>query len=87
MIAVGIKELKAKLSGYLNETRKGVQILVTDHGEEIALITPLSNEYVLMMAIEKSGKARWSRGKPEGLAEGITVKGEGLSTTILEKRE
>jgi prevent-host-death family protein len=87
MKSVGIKELKAKLSSYINETREGMRIVITDHGEEIALISPLSNEYKLMLALEKSGKAHWSRGKPEGLEKGIEVKGKAISTTIVEERE
>lgn len=87
MKTVGVKELKAKLSSYIHETRSGQTIVVTDHGEEVALLSPLSVDYRLVRSLEKSGKARWSGGKPVGLDELIEVKGKLLSTTILEERE
>jgi prevent-host-death family protein len=87
MKTVGIRELKTNLSSYINETRSGATIVITDRGEEVAVICPLSNEYKLMAALEKSGRARWSKAKPIGLEEGIAVKGEPLSVTILEERE
>lgn len=87
MKAVGIKELKTKLSAYINEVRAGKGIIVTDHGEEVALIIPLSDEQRLMRVLEASGKARWSLGKPVGLENGIIIRGEPLSATILEERE
>jgi len=86
MKTVGVKELKAKLSSYIHESREGEKIVVTDHGEEVALLSPLSNEYKLISVLEELGKARWSRGKPKGLESGITLRGKLLSTTILEER-
>lgn len=88
MRTVGIKELKAKLSAYINEVRTtGKTVLVTDHGEEVALVISLSDEYKLIRRLEISGKAHWSRGKPLGLERGVKVKGEPLFVTILEERE
>ncbi len=87
MRIVGIKELKEKLSSYINEIRSGTTIVITDRGEEIAVISPLSIEYKLMAALEKSGKVHWARGKPRGLEDGIIVRGEPLSVTMLEERE
>jgi prevent-host-death family protein len=84
---VGIKELKAKLSSYINEIRSGKKIIVTDHGEEVAIISPLSNEYRIMQFLDKSGKTQWSKGKPRGIDNGIVLKGSPLSVTILEERE
>jgi prevent-host-death family protein len=87
MRTVGIKELKAKLSAYINEVRAGKGIIITDHGEEVALAIPLSDEYRLIRRLEISGKAHWSKGKPLGIKNGIVVRGEPLSVTILEERE
>ena len=36
MISVGLKELKAKLSGYVDKVRQGEEIVVTHRGQEIA---------------------------------------------------
>ncbi len=40
MRAVGIRELKNKLSEYLRLVRAGEEILVTDHGKVVAEIRP-----------------------------------------------
>jgi prevent-host-death family protein len=87
MKSVGIKELKAKLSSYINEIRTGQKIIITDHGEEVAFISPLSNEYRIIQLLEKSGKVQWSKGKPRGLDNRVTLEGEPLSVTILEERK
>jgi prevent-host-death family protein len=87
MKLVGIRELKAKLSAYIDEVRTGKTILITDHGEEAALVVPLSDDYKLIRFLEQSGKAHWSKGKPAGLHGRILIAGEPLSATILEERK
>lgn len=87
MNIVGIKELKAKLSSYISLVRRGERIVITDHGEEVALITPLSKEYRTIRHIVGTGKAQWAGGKPQGLPRRIAVKGGPLSGTVLEERE
>lgn len=86
MKPVGIRELKAKLSAYIDEVRTGKTILITDHGEEVAFLIPLSDDYKLIRFLEESGKAHWSKGKPAGLHGGVSIEGEPLSATILEER-
>jgi len=44
MHTVGIKELKAKLSNYVDKASHGEKIIITDHGKEVALIVPISSE-------------------------------------------
>jgi prevent-host-death family protein len=87
MKIVGIKELKAKLSGYVNEVREGNRILVKDRTEEVAIITPLSSEYRAIRQLMKLGKAQWSFGKPRGLSPRVPVEGAPVSSTVLEERE
>ena len=41
MIKVGTAELKNKLSKYLAEVRKGVSVIVTDHGKPIAKLSAI----------------------------------------------
>ena len=83
---VGIKELKAKLSSYVARVRNGEQIVITDHGEEVGIIIPISKERSLLYSFVKSGKALWNGGKPKGV-RGIAIKGKTLSDTILEERQ
>lgn len=41
MVKVNVATLKAKLSKYLEMAQKGVAIIVTSHGQEIAKIGPI----------------------------------------------
>jgi len=82
---VGIRELKAKLSSYINMVRRGNEVIITDHGEEVAVIVPVSPERKRVLQLVSSGVAKWSGGKPEGV-HGINMKGKPLSVTVLEER-
>ena len=84
--AVGIGELKSKLSGYVTEVHSGEQIIITDHGEEVAMMVPISRERRVVKSMVESGMAQWSGEKPKGL-EGVNIKGHPLSDTILEERQ
>lgn len=86
MVSVGIKDLKAKLSSYIDRVNKGDQVIITEHGREVAVITRISPERKAISSLVDLGKAHWSGGKPRGL-EGIAIKARPLSETILEERE
>ena len=85
MISVGVKELKAKLSSFIARAREGEEIVITDHGKDVALIMPLSRERRVVKSLMDKGKAKWAGGKPEGTA-GIQIKGKALSKTVIEDR-
>jgi prevent-host-death family protein len=85
MISAGIKELKAKLSSYIDTVNKGDQIVITEHGREVAIIIPISKERKTINALVDAGMAHWAGGKPKGVT-GIKIKGGPLSETILEER-
>ncbi len=85
MVSVGIKELKAKLSGYVDKVRHGQKIVVTDRGKEVALLIPVSRERRAVRHLVESGRTAWTGGKPGGI-KGIRVKGKPLAKTILEDR-
>lgn len=86
MKTVGIKELKAKLSSFVDMARSGEQIIITEHGREVACIIPISNERKAIKSLIKTNRATWSGSKPEGI-NNIMIKGEELSETILESRD
>lgn len=86
MNTVGIRELKAKLSSYIDKARNGQQIVITDHGIEVAVINPVTIERRAIMSLVKEGDAHWSGGKPRGL-DGIKIRGKAISETILEERQ
>jgi len=85
MISVGIKELKAKLSSYVDKARHGEEIVVTDRGKEIALVLPISRERSAVKQLVGSGRAVWTGGKPAGV-KGIKAKGGSVAKTVLEDR-
>ncbi|MDA8083301.1 MAG: type II toxin-antitoxin system Phd/YefM family antitoxin [Nitrospiraceae bacterium] len=85
MKSVGIRDLKAKLSSYIDLVVKGEQILVTDRGVEVAILSRVSDERRAIMDMVRKGKAEWDGGKPKG-GEGIKVRGKALAETILDER-
>ena len=85
MEAVGIKDLKAHLSQYLAEVRKGQVILITDRGEAVAELRPLSPEHRAVKSLAEKGTLRWAGGKPRGLA-GCKVEGRDVASLLLEDR-
>jgi prevent-host-death family protein len=85
MVSVGIKELKEKLSAYVDRVRRGEEIMVTDRGKEIAMVVPISQERITVRHLVQARRAAWDGGKPRGM-KGIKVKGKALSKTILENR-
>jgi prevent-host-death family protein len=50
---VGIRELKERLSEYLERVAKGEIIRVTDRGRPKALITPIRNEQIVERGIRE----------------------------------
>ena len=40
MLAVGIRELKNRLSEYLNRVKTGERVMITDRGRPVAVISP-----------------------------------------------
>ena len=85
MISVGVKELKAKLSSFIAKAREGEEIVITDHGKDVALLTPLSRERRAVKSLMDQGMAKWTGGKPKGLT-GIQIKGKPLAHTVIEDR-
>jgi prevent-host-death family protein len=86
MNCVGIKELKARLSSYIDRVNKGERVIITEHGREVAVIVPISKEREAIRSLADAGKAHWAGGKPKGLT-GIKIKGDPLSETILGERQ
>ncbi len=56
--SVGVRDLKASLSGYLRRVRDGRSLTVTDHGEPIALIIPVGIPAGLERLLS-TGRATW----------------------------
>jgi prevent-host-death family protein len=87
---VGVRELKTRLGGYLERVRRGQRLIVTDRGEPVAEIRPLSDG--------GSEEAAWdrlvtlglvSRGTPGPLPDvtPLSLRNVNLSRAIIEDRE
>ena len=85
MIAVGIRELKMRLSEYVRKAARGEEIAVTDRGREVAFLVPVTRERRALKRLADDGKARMPEGKPRG-ARGLSAKGKPMSDTVIENR-
>jgi prevent-host-death family protein len=85
VVTVGIKELKRHLSDYVGRSREGERFLVTDRGEPVAELIPLSPERRTLSKLDAEGAVEWRGGKPKGL-RGVVVRGEPVSETIVRDR-
>ena len=58
---VGIRELKSRLGHYLRLTRKGVSVVITDHGVPIGRIVPMGQDLgERLAAMRETGLVQWS---------------------------
>jgi prevent-host-death family protein len=86
MICAGIRDIKARLSSYIDTVNKGEQVVITEHGKEVAIIIPISQERRAINALVSAGMAHWAGGKPKRFL-GMKISGGPLSETILEERK
>ncbi len=93
MTVVGVRDLKNKLPKYLEEVKKGGQVIVTDRGKPIAIIHDLTGIEVnagrdeILASLAAAGKVRFPvRSGGVKKFEGTTIKGKSITETILEDR-
>jgi prevent-host-death family protein len=88
---VGVRELRAHLSRYLEHVRSGARLVVTDRGRAIATISPADAsppaelEWAARWVAE--GRGTCSGGKPRGASRRILLtKGRSVADAVLEDR-
>lgn len=88
MTTVGIKMLKERLSEYVAMARAGERIVITDRGEAVAEMGPLSPERRALKRALAAGTLRWSGRKPriEPAPAGPSAPGETVAQALLEDR-
>lgn len=98
MLAVGVKELKAKLSEYLRSARAGETVLVTDRGRVVAELGPPSGRAreaassgidALLADLEARGEATPARLPKAGWRwepKGVTLPPESAARILDELR-
>lgn len=58
---IGIRDLKAHLSSYLEKVQNGHTIIITSHGKPIAQLTPTREELMdRVKALQAAGLVLWS---------------------------
>ena len=85
MIAVGIRDLKNRLSEYLRTVRRGEVVLVTERGKVIAQVAPPptylglhdESEQAALLRLARSGTVRIADGEiPSATAEPLPLLAE-----------
>lgn len=88
MRAIGVRELKNRLSYFLEQVKRGRSIHVSERGHEIAIIlpTPSDPEEEALQRLLRTGRASWSGGKPRGITRRVTLKGSSVAQAVIEDR-
>lgn len=88
MTAVGIRELKNRISEYLRRVQVGERVVVAERGRPVAIISPLSSTPAdrRIEAMLRNGVARWGGGKPRGAPRPPRVKGASVARAVIEGR-
>ena len=85
---VGIRELKNRLSHYLDKVRAGEKLAITDRGDVIAYVVPAAaaSELEGLLKLVREEHASWEGGKPEGAVSPAGVRGKAVSEIVIEER-
>lgn len=88
MATVGVRELRTRLSHYLRRIKEGERIVVTDHGEPVAVMVPAPGGEIdeRLEAMLRDGTAHWEGGKPRGLRRPVKVRGRSVAEAVIEDR-
>lgn len=86
---IGIRDLKAHLSSYLEKVQKGHTIIITSHGKPIAQLTPTREELMdRVKALQAAGLIAWSGKKPSVKKPKLVNKSNKLmSDMVVELRQ
>jgi prevent-host-death family protein len=86
--AVGIRELKNKLSHYLDYVKQGKKLAVTERGKVVAYLTSAEKapDFEKMAALIREDLAFWKGGKPLGSSRPAKLSGKPVSEIVLEER-
>jgi prevent-host-death family protein len=83
---VGLKMLKENLAAYVTRARQGERVIITDRGEEVAELVPLSPERRAILRLVAEGRVTWNGGRPLFPPQGQPNRGRPASDVIVEER-
>jgi len=90
MTTVGIRQLREAVGSYVTRAHAGERIIVTERGEPIAELGPLSPATSALLALAKAGKVTWSgrRFEPPAAARRVRLLGgESMAETVSAGRD
>ncbi len=89
--AVGARELKTRLGSYLRQVREGKTLIVTDRGEPIAELRPISNqssgEEATLQKLAALGIVTHRNNGPLTHLRPVTSTGPSVADAVVEDRE
>ncbi len=88
MAAVGVRDLKNRLSEYLRRVRSGERLVVTERGKPVAILSPPTEAPPdgHIEALLRAGVVRWTGGKPRGSRHPARLKGPSVARAVIEGR-
>lgn len=92
MNAVGVKELKNRLTHYLRRTKKGEEIVVTDRGTPIAMLHPIQDRTkaitleARLAGLAATGAITLPAKRPLKKIRLVKASGKPISKIILDER-
>lgn len=90
MATVGIRQLREAVGIYVTRAQAGERIIVTDHGEPIAELGPLSPATSALLALAKAGTVTWSGRRFDPPAAKYRVRlqgGASIAETVSQGRD
>jgi prevent-host-death family protein len=87
--AVGIRELKSRLSECVREVKRGATIVVTEHGRRVARIVPETETLQERLArLKSTGTLLWSGRRLRATKPDVRLRGKRtVSDVLVENRE
>lgn len=92
-MSIGVAELKARLSAYLDKVKAGEEVLVTDHGRPVARLVPVFSEDerrdARLQRLMRAGAVQPARGKmpAEVFRRPVSAHGAEVLDALLDERE
>jgi prevent-host-death family protein len=93
MHAVGVRELKNRLTRYLALVRGGERIVVTDRGKPVAVLGPVAgangrkpSTAHRAAALARRGLITLPHGTPDLRTRPVAIQGEAISRTLIRDR-
>ncbi|MBN1424906.1 type II toxin-antitoxin system prevent-host-death family antitoxin [Candidatus Fermentibacteria bacterium] len=86
--AIGVRELKNKLSWVLGRVRTGETITVTHRDKKIAVIMPAAPDQsdAVLRELVRTRMLSWSGGRPKGCDNPPKVRGRSVADAVVEDR-